>query len=212
MAKEYQATEKYRRAKKHNKSRCGRERGTVSETGQTVTLVTEDSDGDATGVTRSLFDVGSRVWLYLEQVQPGLTKNLARRWHGPFRVKRKEEQFAYKLELPARSGYRFYPVVYVSRLKMVDEFGDRPSARLTQDVNETSGLDFDEELLPEDSWEPDHVAREFEVEAILDDRIPLSTSTERAVREFKVKWVGYDDSTWEPASHLSCDGLLYDYI
>ncbi|ETI29916.1 hypothetical protein F443_22966 [Phytophthora nicotianae P1569] len=54
-------------------------------------------------------------------------------------------------------------------------------------------FDFDEELLPEDSWEPDHLAGEYEVEAILDDRMPLSTSTERAVREFKVKWVGYDN-------------------
>ncbi|OWZ01709.1 LOW QUALITY PROTEIN: hypothetical protein PHMEG_00026851 [Phytophthora megakarya] len=128
------------------------------------------------------------------------------------RVKRKVEEFAYKLELPDRSGYRFYPVVHVSRLKTVDEFGDRPSARLIQDVNEATRLDFDEELLPEDRWEPDHVAGEFEVEVILDDRIPLSNSTERAVREFKVKWVGYDDPTWEPASNLSCSGLLYDYL
>ncbi|GMF42300.1 unnamed protein product [Phytophthora lilii] len=50
-------------------------------------------------------------------------------------------------------------------------------------------------LLPEDSWEPDHLAGEYEVEAILDDRTPMSTSTERAVREFRVKWVGYDDPT-----------------
>ncbi|GMF37380.1 unnamed protein product [Phytophthora lilii] len=67
-------------------------------------------------------------------------------------------------------------------------------------------------LLPEDSWEPDHLADEYEVEAILDNRTPMSTSTERAVREFKVKWVGYDDPTWEPASNLSCGGLLYDYL
>ncbi|GMF33622.1 unnamed protein product [Phytophthora lilii] len=71
---------------------------------------------------------------------------------------------------------------------------------------------FDEELLPEDSWEPDHFTGEYEVEAILDNRTPMSTSTERAVREFKVEWVGYDDPTWEPASNLFCGGLLYDYL
>ncbi|OWZ06604.1 hypothetical protein PHMEG_00021118 [Phytophthora megakarya] len=178
MAKEYQATEKARRAKKHNESLRGRERGAV----------TEDSDTNATAATRSLFEVGSRVWLYMERVKPGQTRKLAHRWHVPFRVKRKVEAFAYELELPDRSGYRFHPVVHVSRLKMVDEFGDRPSARLTRDVNEATRLDFDEELLPEDSWEPDHVA------------------------EFKVKWVGYDDPTWEPASNFSCGGLLYDYL
>ncbi|OWZ15535.1 hypothetical protein PHMEG_00010812 [Phytophthora megakarya] len=198
MAKEYQATEKARRAKKHNENR---ERG----------VVTEDSDSDATGATRSLFEVGGRVWLYMERVKPGFTKQLAHRWHGPFRVKRKVEEFAYELKLPDRSGYRFYPVVHVSRLKMVDEFGDRLSALLTQDVNEATRLDLEEELLSEDSWEPDHVTGEFEVQAILDDRTPLSTSTERAVREFKVKWVGYDDPTWG-LHNSSCGGLLYDYL
>ncbi|OWZ03475.1 hypothetical protein PHMEG_00024788 [Phytophthora megakarya] len=66
---------------------------------------------------------------------------------------------------------------------MADEFGDRPSTRLTRDVNEATRLDFDEEILPEDN----HVAGEFEVEAILDDKTPLFTNTERTVREFKVK-------------------------
>ncbi|OWZ06098.1 hypothetical protein PHMEG_00021702 [Phytophthora megakarya] len=213
MAKEYQTTEKSWRAKKHNESLRHRERGKAPETGRTVTLndeqpatraVTEDSDSNATGARKSLFEVGSRVWLYMERVKPRLTKKLAHRWHGPFRVKKKVEEFAYELELPER--------MHVSRLKMVDEFGERPSARLTRDVNEATRLDFDEELPPEDSWEPDHVAGEFEVEAILDDRTPLSTSTERAVREFKVKWVNYDDPTWEPASNLSCGGLVYDYL
>ncbi|KAE8970844.1 hypothetical protein PR003_g17730 [Phytophthora rubi] len=63
-----------------------------------------------------------------------------------------------------------------------------------------------------DSWEPNHPSGKFEVEAILDDRTPLSTSTNRAVREFKVKWVGYEEPTWEPAANLSCGGLLYDYL
>ncbi|OWZ13657.1 LOW QUALITY PROTEIN: reverse transcriptase [Phytophthora megakarya] len=148
--------------------------GTAPEKGQTVTpsdeqlapgAVTEDSDGDATGATRSLFEVGSRMWLYMERVKLGLTKKLAHRWHGSFRVKKKVTEFAYELELPDRSGYRFYPVTLKD-----DQFGDRPSARLTQDVNEATRLDFDEELLPEDSWEPDHVAGEFKVEAIQDDR------------------------------------------
>ncbi|KAE9177913.1 hypothetical protein PF004_g25641 [Phytophthora fragariae] len=161
---------------------------------------------------RSLFEPGSRVWLYMERVKPGLTKKLAHRWHGPFRIKKKVEEFAYELELPNRSGYRFYPVVHVSRLKAVSEFGDRPKVRLAPEVDEESQVDFDEELLPEDSWEPDHPSGEFEVEAILDDRTPISTSTNRAVREFKVKWVGYEEATWEPATNLSCGGLLYDYL
>ncbi|OWZ13829.1 hypothetical protein PHMEG_00012790 [Phytophthora megakarya] len=85
MAQEYQATEKARRARNHNESLRGRERGSAPETGQTVTpsdeqpatgAVTEDSDGDATGATRSLFEGKNRVWLYMKRVKPALTKSL----------------------------------------------------------------------------------------------------------------------------------------
>ncbi|GMF31478.1 unnamed protein product [Phytophthora lilii] len=142
---------------------------------------------DATNeAPKSLFEPGQSVWLYMERVKPGLTKKLAHRWHGPFRIERKVEKYAYELELPDRSGYHFYPVVHVSRLKSVNEYGDRPKTRLAPDITENSRFDFDEELLPEDCWELDHLAGEYEVEAILDDRTPMSTSTERAVREFKV--------------------------
>ncbi|GMF61280.1 unnamed protein product [Phytophthora fragariaefolia] len=107
---------------------------------------------------------------------------------------------------------KFYPGVYVSRLKAVKEFGDRPKVRLTRELTDEARLDFDEELLPEDSWEPDSLAGENEVESILDDRRPMETSTRKSVREFLVKWVGYDEPTWEPMTNLSCGGLLYDYL
>ncbi|OWZ14516.1 LOW QUALITY PROTEIN: hypothetical protein PHMEG_00011999 [Phytophthora megakarya] len=191
----------------------GRERDTARDTGQTDTssngqpatgAVTEDSDDDTMCVMRSVFDVGSRVWLYMERVKPGLTKQLAHRWHGPFRIKKKRNLLTISNFLPEVDTD--LPML---RLKAADEFGDRQRAHLTPDVIEASRLEFDEELLPEDSWEPDLVAVGFKVEAILDDRTLLPTGTERAVREFKV---GYDDPTWEPASNLSCGVLRYDYF
>ncbi|OWZ17005.1 hypothetical protein PHMEG_0009122 [Phytophthora megakarya] len=59
---------------------------------------------------------------------------------------------------------------------------------------------------------PDEREGEHEVEAILDNSRPLSTRPERSMREFNVKWVEYEGPTWEPASNLSCGGLLYDYL
>ncbi|KAG2761860.1 hypothetical protein PC129_g20002 [Phytophthora cactorum] len=149
--------------------------------------------GAARPNARSLFEVGSRAWLYMGRVNPGLVNKLAHLWYGPFRIKAKVEEFAYELELPDRRGYRFHPVVHVSRLKPVTEFEDRPTVRLAPEVEEKHRTDLDEELLPEDSWEQELATDEFEVEAILDDRVPLSTGTERPVREFKIKWVGYDE-------------------
>ncbi|KAG3106944.1 hypothetical protein PI124_g15857 [Phytophthora idaei] len=137
MTKEYQAAEKQRRAMEHNETLSRLEKAAVPRQGGEE----RSADGpEALSSTKdvvesppkSLFEIGSRAWLYMERVKPGLTKKLAHRWHGPFRIKRKVEEFAYELELPNRSGYRFYPVVHVSRLKAVNEFPSRPRARLNE--------------------------------------------------------------------------------
>ncbi|OWZ03122.1 hypothetical protein PHMEG_00025206 [Phytophthora megakarya] len=161
IAKEYQAVEKARRARIHNEKLSRKEQAAVPK------RVNDGSPDDDSG-PRSLFRPGNRVWLYMERVKPGLVKKLAHRWRGPFRAKRKVEEFAYELELPDKSGYRFYPVVHVSRLKAlkaVNEYCDRPTTRQARDIAEDARFDFDEEVLPEYSWE----LGEFEVKAILND-------------------------------------------
>ncbi|OWZ00713.1 reverse transcriptase [Phytophthora megakarya] len=92
---------------------------------------------------------GSRVWLYLDRVREGYAKKLAHLWHGPFRVAEKIGQYAVRLEI-AGSAYSIFPVVYVSKIKLVKVFPDRPVARLNG--SEEDRVDFDEALLPEDSW------------------------------------------------------------
>ncbi|POM73426.1 Hypothetical protein PHPALM_9729 [Phytophthora palmivora] len=223
LAAEYQLKEKARRAKEHNESLSRVERrATPQARGNSETTelggasaesveATAESIGTPAESTKSLFKEGDQVWLFMERVKQGLTKKLAHRWHGPFRVKSKVEEFAYELELPDKSGYRFYPVIHVSRLKKVVD-AERLTTRLIAELEEDQRFDFDEELLPEDSWEPDEGASQYEVEVILDDELPLSTSTARNERRFKVKRVGYEEPSWEPLSNLSCGGLLFDYL
>ncbi|GMF47146.1 unnamed protein product [Phytophthora fragariaefolia] len=156
MAKEYQAVEKARRASEHNDSLSRQEKASlprrrVDESSEGNPEDAEDTSTPVSESPKSLFEPGDRVWLYMERVKPDLTKKLAHRWHGPFRVKRKVEEYAYELELPDRSGYRLYLVAHVSRLNAVKEFGDRPKVRLTRELTDEARLDFDEELLPEDS-------------------------------------------------------------
>ncbi|OWY93790.1 hypothetical protein PHMEG_00036681, partial [Phytophthora megakarya] len=100
MAKEYQATEKERRAREHNEKLSHKEQAACPQ--ENI-----DNSGDDNSTPQSLFQPGNRVWLYMERIKPEL----------PFRIKRKVEEFAYELELPDKSGYRFYPVVHVSQLK-----------------------------------------------------------------------------------------------
>ncbi|GMF27201.1 unnamed protein product [Phytophthora fragariaefolia] len=116
-----------------------------------------------------------------------------------------------RLELPDKAGYRFFPVVHVSRLKPVREDNCGPTAELVDGLGEDDRFDFDEELLPKDGWKPEAGDDAYVVEAILDDRVTIAAGTERNQREFYVKWRGYDDPIWEPVSNLSCGGLLFVY-
>jgi len=152
---------------------------------------------------------GDAVWMYVARVKEGLTKKLAHLWHGPFRIKRKVDQHCYELELPAREGYRFYHVVHLARLKPRVLFPDRPLAELSEPS--LPRLDFDEELLPEDSFIPDNQADVWEVEALIDDRTKRERKFGRIHRQYLVQWKDEYAPTWTNASDLSCPALIHDY-
>ncbi|OWZ05874.1 LOW QUALITY PROTEIN: hypothetical protein PHMEG_00021957 [Phytophthora megakarya] len=149
---------------------------------------------------------GSRVWLYLDRVREGYAKKLAHLCHGPFRVAEKIGEYAVRLEV-AGSTYSIFPVVNISKIKLVKIFPDRPVARL--DGSEEDRVDFDEALLPEDSWIQDRDPDEYEVERISDMRTGKMTRYGRIYREFLVHWRGYEDPTW---ADLNCGALLYEFL
>ncbi|OWZ10245.1 reverse transcriptase, partial [Phytophthora megakarya] len=139
-----------------------------------------------------------------------VTRALAHMWHGPFRVAELVNTYAARLET-SDTPYQLFPIVHLSKLKPVREFPSRPELRLTVPLDER--FDYDEELLPEDSWE----ARElddgiYEVERILNVREGRVTRYGRATREFKVKWKGYPDASWVDELDLNFGGLLYDFL
>ncbi|POM65657.1 Reverse transcriptase [Phytophthora palmivora] len=159
--------------------------------------------------TRRSIEVGSRVWLYLDRVKEGYAKKLAHLWHGPFRIVEKIGEHAVKLEI-AGSGYHIFPMVHVNKLKLVKEYPDRPLMRL--DVESQDRLDFDEDLLPGDSWIQDRDPDEYEVEKITDMRSGRRTRYGRIYREFLVHWQGYDDPTWVDEADLNCGALLHEFL
>jgi hypothetical protein len=153
-------------------------------------------------------EVGSQVWLYLDCVKEGYAKKLAHMWHGPFRVIEMMGEHAARLET-AGTDYRVFPVVHLSKLKPVRLFPDRPRLALT--VDEAERFDFDEALLPEDSWQGDLREGEYEVERIADVRSGRRTRYGRALREYKVFWKGYDDPSWVNEADLNCGALLQEF-
>ncbi|OWZ10132.1 reverse transcriptase [Phytophthora megakarya] len=125
---------------------------------------------------KSGFEVGDSVWLYIPKVLPGLSRKSAHLWHGPFRIEQ-------------GTGYRVEPWVHISRLKPRALFPKRPSLRI--EVSEED--DFDAALLPEDSWGPDSVYQEYEVEVIVDLRWTKRTRNAKRIRAYLIKWKGYDE-------------------
>ncbi|KAG6578200.1 reverse transcriptase [Phytophthora cinnamomi] len=171
--------------------------------------ISDRADHHNEGVHPHQIEVGSRVWLYLDRVKEGYARKLAHLWHGPFRVAEKIGEYAARIEL-AGTEYRLFPVVHVSKLKLVKTFPDRPQIRLT--VEDTDRLDFDEALLPEDSWIQGLDEDEYEVEKITDMRTGKRTRYGRIYREFLVHWRGYDEPTWTDETDLNCGAVLHDFL
>ncbi|ETP24443.1 hypothetical protein F441_02567, partial [Phytophthora nicotianae CJ01A1] len=139
----------------------------------------------------------------------GYARKLAHMWHGPFRVAEVVDSHAVRLEI-AGSDYHVFPVVHVSKLKLVRKFPDRPNVRLR--VQDQDRLDFDEGLLPKYSWDTELDEGEYEVERISDERTGRRTRYGRKLREFLVHWKGYDAPTWVDEADLNCGALLHDYL
>ena len=106
--------------------------------------------------------------------------------------------------------YRFHPRIHVSRLKLRKKFVGRPAVELLDIANHR--FDFDEKLLPEDSWlqEGENV---YEVEEILDVKYEKRAKNSKKQKMYLIKWKGYsmEDCTWEPTQNLSCGALLYEF-
>ncbi|OWZ04587.1 LOW QUALITY PROTEIN: reverse transcriptase, partial [Phytophthora megakarya] len=163
-------------------------------------------------------DVGShqieaefRIWLYLDRVKEGYERKLAHATGGPISdsPKRSTNSASSSSEI-AGTGYQIFPVVHVSKLKLVKDFPDRPRVELT--VDEADRLDFDEILLLEDSWVPDLGADEYEVERTSDMRSGKKTRFGRICREFLVHWAGYYEPTWVDEADLNCGVILNSFL
>ncbi|KAJ0391724.1 hypothetical protein ATCC90586_010516 [Pythium insidiosum] len=103
----------------------------------------------------------------------------------------------------------FLPIVHVARLKLRQESWSRPQVDL--EVAEGDRFDFDEALLPDDSWEPTAADGDYEVAEILRHRDRRSARQGRILREFEVRWVGYSEPTWVAEEDMNCPALLADY-
>jgi hypothetical protein len=193
VQKQYQQTREQVNRLLQQEMEARRDRANESERGDTSAIVP-----------------GVSVWVFINQVKPGYAKKLAHLWHGPFRVLERVADHVVRLELD-NTDYKFFPLVHVSRLKEWKVFRTRPAGDLN--VAEGDRFDFDEALLPEDSFDPDPEAGEFEVAEVLDHRDSRVARQGRRTREFLVRWVGYgsDSNSWIPEEDVRAPSLIDDY-
>ena len=78
-------------------------------------------------------------------------------------------------------------------------------------VEEADCLDFDEFMLPEDSWERTLDEDEFEVEKILDVRSGRQTRFGSVQLQYLMQWKGSFNPNWKDEVDLNCGALLQDF-
>ncbi|ETP50892.1 hypothetical protein F442_03892 [Phytophthora nicotianae P10297] len=114
---------------------------------------------------------------------------------------RRPSTHAVRLET-AGTEYRLFPIVHVSKLKLVKSYPERPTSTPTN--REVDRVDFDEGLLPEDSWERDLEEGEYEMARVADVRSNKKTRYGRTRREYLVFWKGYAEPSWVDETDLNC--------
>ncbi|KAL5512271.1 hypothetical protein ACEPAG_3556 [Sanghuangporus baumii] len=125
------------------------------------------------------YETGSKVFLdgrNIKTIRP--TKKMDDKWFGPFEIIGKVGASAYRLKLP-RTWRQVHPVFNEVLLKPAVE----PSFESQKKPPPPPPVLVDDE-------------EEYEVKELLDSRL------HRGKLQFLVKWVGYNEATWQPESDI----------
>ena len=135
-------------------------------------------------------DVGQQVLLSTKHIRLKVngTPKLLPHWIGPFTIKERVGDQAYRLDLPA-SLRRIHDVFHVSLLAPYRSDGRVQPPPLPIDIDE------------EGEW--------FEVEAVLDRRERRIGRSRTPKVEYLIKWKGYgaEHNTWEPDRNLNASAV-----
>jgi len=138
------------------------------------------------------FESGDWVYLFTPYLPQGKSKKFYNFWKGPYQVITRISDHVYEICLPES---RAHNRVHVSRLKPA------PAPNEEENVSAPEAM---QELPEEDiEFEPEE---EYEVEALTGRR------NYKGILQYRVKWKGYDDQTWEPIENLkNAQELVKDY-
>ena len=136
------------------------------------------------------FSVGNKVWLSTKHIKTARpAKKLDHRFLGPFKISEKISSHAYRLTLPPTM--KIHNVFHV---QLLEPFVDNTINNRIQPPPPPIEVEGQEE---------------YEVEAILDSKIDRRYAESR---QYLVKWVGYNDTTWQwPSDLANATNILAEY-
>ena len=133
------------------------------------------------------FTPGDEVWLLRSNIKTARPSDkLDAKKLGPFKIVEAVNSRAFRLQLPA-SMSRVHPVFHVSLLEhyIANTLPGRT-------IPPPPPIEIDGEM-------------EYEVEAVVDSR------KFRNKLQYLVQWVGYQESSWEPAENLECPEIVAQF-
>ena len=124
------------------------------------------------------YQVGDQVWLSTKNLQTKrLCQKLNMRQAGSFKVKQVINSYAYELDLS-----RAYGVHSVFHVNLMDPVATDPLEGHWQEPSPLILIDREEEWLMEEILDAQKIRRSL---------------------NYLVKWVGFDNSTWQPAADIT---------
>jgi hypothetical protein len=144
--------------------------------------------------------VGHEVMLHTVNLDMQGCSKLLPKWLGPFKVTKVVNPVAFRLELPP-SMSRLHPVFHLSLLKPYVRDPGRTAHRYTPLLVDRQGLVF----------KVDRILKHRDV--VKGSRKTQAGKVHRKVREYLIKWEGFDESTWEPEGNIvgGAKALLSEY-
>jgi hypothetical protein len=151
------------------------------------------------------YQIGDRVWMHAQNVKLE-NRKLAHMWVGPYWIKEIDPKQPHYYVLDVFGKNDIHPQIHYDRLKLCFGHSHRPVEKLMNP--DLPPIDFDERLLPLDSFEPEGYEG---VEALIDRRWTRRTRKAKPQVEYKVKWEN-GGTSWVREYDLHCPSLIKEYI
>lgn len=183
------------------------------------------------------FEVDDRVWSFTPKTRKGLSKKLLHKWYGPYRLAERLSPVHFRVRTCDNRGVT--TSVHVNRMKCYFDPADRPIEPLEDDLNEPylEERDIEDASFQLVSTTPsspssqpvtrNHKTRKekpkstnpnstestppIDNKTVSNAECLLKSRVRKGKTQYLVKWVGYDETTWENEDNILDKRLIENF-